>query len=300
MRDCGRLRIRRRVRASPVSRNERIDAVMKGAASASGSLKSWVRDRLPGKYQVPLKYAYEWLQGTLEREMAILEFLVRPRDRVLDVGGNRGTYAYRLWRLGARVEVFEPNPACASVLSAWAVGRPHVNVHSIALSSIAGSANLHIPIDASGHEHDASASIENAHFPRARDQRVVLQTLDSFGFDCVRLIKIDVEGHEFSVIEGAAATIMASRPALLIEIEQRHTARPISEVFAKIQGFGYRGYFMGPERMNGLDEFDAARHQSIGNLGAEKGWYINNFLFLHRERLAAGEYGALINSPFFK
>lgn len=294
------IRIPRRVHGSRESCNERIDAVLKGPATGSGSFKSWVRDRLPKKYQVPAKYLHGWLQGTLEREMVLLEFLVRPRDKVVDVGGHRGIYAYRLWRLGARVEVFEPNPGCASVLSAWAVGKAGVSVHSVALSSIAGTATLHIPIDASGQEHDASASIENDHFQRVRDEPVALQTLDSFEFDCLSLIKIDVEGHEFSVIEGAGGTLTSSRPALLVEIEQRHTVRPIGEVFEKIQSFGYQGYFMGPDRTHVLEEFDAARHQSVENLGSAKGRYINNFLFLHKERLAAGHYGAFINSPIFQ
>ena len=41
--------------------------------------------------------------------------------------------------------------------------------------------------------------------------------------------------------------------------------------------------------------FDLSRHQSIGNFGGAKGCYINNFLFLHRSRLAAGEYAALVD-----
>jgi FkbM family methyltransferase len=102
--------------------------------------------------------------------MKFLGYLVRSQDLVVDVGGNRGIYAYQFWKLGARVEVFEPNPACSRVLSAWAAGKAGVNVHSLALSSHAGSANLHIPIDESGIKHDSSASIENAGFLHTHDE----------------------------------------------------------------------------------------------------------------------------------
>ena len=146
--------------------------------------------------------------------MKFLALLVNQGDRVIDIGGNRGVYAYRLWGLKATVEVFEPNPVCFRVLETWAAGKPGVHLHSVALSNQSGSANLHIPIDGSGVEHDASASIEQSGFTKARDQLVSLQTLDSFQFDNVALIKIDVEGHEYSVIEGAVGTIAASRPAL--------------------------------------------------------------------------------------
>lgn len=259
-------------------------------------LKNLVRDLLPKNYQVPVKYFYGSLRGTLEDEMKLLKFLVRSHDHVIDIGGNRGIYAYQLWKLGTKVEVFEPNPTCARILSAWAVDKPTVNVHTVALSSHVGSANLHIPIDESGIEHDASASIENTGFLHARDQLVPLQTLDSYQFEDVSLIKIDVEGHEYSVIEGAEATIISSRPALLVEIEQRHNSRPIGEVFEKIIVFGYEGYFMMKGKLMPLKNFNVASNQSMEDFNNSTGVYINNFLFLHQSRLAEGEYGNLISN----
>jgi FkbM family methyltransferase len=227
--------------------------------------------------------------------MKLLPLVVRKHDRVIDAGGNRGIYAYRLSKLRAKVEVFEPNPICFDVLSSWATGKPNVNLHSVALSSGEGSANLHIPVDESGVEHDASASIENIDFAHARDQLVPLQTLDSHEFKDVALIKIDVEGHEYAVIEGAASTLASSKPALLVEIEQRHSNRPIDEVFQKILAFGYRGFFMRSGKLSDLRNFDAETHQSMENFIGSTKPYINNFLFLHQDKLAHGEYAKLID-----
>ncbi len=263
-------------------------------------LKTHVRDILPIQYQVPVKYWFDSLRGSLEPEMELLDWLVQGCDRVVDVGGNRGVYAYQLWRLGAIVEVFEPNPICCRVLRAWAADKPSVNVRSVALSSGSGYASLHIPIDGAGIEHDASASIENTGFARKRDELVQLQTLDSYQLEGVCLIKIDVEGHEYSVIKGSAATIASSRPALLIEIEQRHICRPIGEVFEEILGLGYQGYFMACGRLHALATFDLARHQSMTQFGTEGSEYINNFLFLHASRLEAGEYAALVDGRLLK
>lgn len=259
----------------------------------SNGLKSLVRDLLPKSSQVPAKYWYNRLRGTLEEEMRILRFIIQNNDLVIDVGGNRGIYAYHFWKLGARVEVFEPNPKCAALLNTWSDGKPSVHVHTAALSNCSGSANLHIPCDDSGLEHDASASIENTEFSKARDQLVTLQTLDSYRFKNVNMIKIDVEGHEFSVIEGAAATLISSRPALLVEIEQRLNGRPISEVFAKILSFGYQGYYMMSGKLLSVENFNVASHQSMESFDSSKGQYINNFLFLHEVRIANGEYGVL-------
>ena len=116
-------------------------------------LKSSARDLLPARLQVPAKYWFSRFNGTAEPEMAMLPALVRAGDRVIDIGGNRGIYAYRLAKLGARIDVFEPNPTCLAVLHPWAASVPGVTIHATALSSHSGEATLHIPRDASGVEH---------------------------------------------------------------------------------------------------------------------------------------------------
>jgi FkbM family methyltransferase len=257
-------------------------------------LKIKIRDLLPKKHQVPIKYWYSWISGNLEPEMKLLESIVRRSDTVIDVGGNRGVYAYQLCKLGANVEVFEPNPLCSDVLKAWAVDKPSVRINSVALSSRSGYADLHIPIDMSGTEHDSSASIENT-YAHARDQTVPLNTLDSYQFEGVSLIKIDVEGHEYSVIEGAESTISSSKPALLVEIEQRHIGRPINEVFEKILSMGYHGFFIGLHGLTSIDNFSISVHQSMEKFSANKGDYINNFLFLHKDRIYNDEYLSMLN-----
>ena len=171
---------------------------------------------------------------------------------------------------------------------------PSVRINSVALSSRSGYADLHIPIDMSGTEHDSSASIENT-YAHARDQTVPLNTLDSYQFEGVSLIKIDVEGHEYSVIEGAESTISSSKPALLVEIEQRHIGRPINEVFEKILSMGYHGFFIGLHGLTSIDNFSISVHQSMEKFSANKGDYINNFLFLHKDRIYNDEYISMLN-----
>ena len=49
-------------------------------------------------------------------------------------------------------------------------------------------------------------------------ERVEMRPLDSFGFENVSLIKIDVEGFEDEVLAGAERLIRESRPVILLEI----------------------------------------------------------------------------------
>lgn len=261
----------------------------------TSSLKTFVRDALPQSIQVPLKYHLNRLHGDLEPEMGLLPYLLSAGDRVVDVGGNRGAYAFRLAQLGARVEVFEPNPACYGVLQAWAKGRQSVTVHPVGLSDHAGSIVLHIPVDEAGVEHDASASMEPHAFSRARDQVVELRTLDSFGFVEVKFIKIDVEGHETATLQGAMNTIHAWQPAVLVEIEQRHLQRPIHEVFALLLDRGYRGWFLDGSVLKSIEAFDAATDQHVQALGVRGQRYINNFLFLAQQALRDNKYASVMS-----
>jgi hypothetical protein len=83
-----------------------------------------------------------------------------------------------------------------------------------------------------------------------------LRPLDSFGFRNLSFIKIDVEGFEDEVLEGARLTIARNRPVILIEIQGGHsleTAPP--EIRAKIDGTRARLTGMGykVERLKGAD-----------------------------------------------
>ena len=248
-----------------------------------GRVKVAVREAIPAGLQVPLKYWVDRTRGRLEPEMRLLPDLIRTGERVVDVGGNRGSYAYAMARLGARVEVFEPNPACLRVLRAWAVGKD-VAVHDVGLSDHEGAIDLHVPVDAAGVEHDASASMEPHDFTNSHVRRVRLQRLDDHAFDDVSLVKIDVEGHESKVLAGAVDTLARNMPAILVEIEQRHLKCPIEDVFQQVQSLGYEGYFLDRGGLWPLSRFDPERDQAASSFARPGARYINNFLFLDAER----------------
>ena len=100
-------------------------------------------------------------------------------------------------------------------------GSPKIHVHHEALSDTNGSKNFYLPT-VDGVRCYGLASFDA---PRNRPYEVIevpLRRLDDFHFRDVSLIKIDVEGHEFEVIQGARKTIESSRPVMIMEITSRN------------------------------------------------------------------------------
>ena len=63
-------------------------------------------------------------------------------------------------------------------------------------------------------------------FNEFRSFYVNVKKLDNLQFENpISFIKIDVEGHEMEVIEGAIETITKNKPILLVEIEEIHSKK---------------------------------------------------------------------------
>jgi FkbM family methyltransferase len=175
-----------------------------------------------------------------EAELLHLPKIV-PRDRVaIDVGANKGVYSYALSKLCPRVEAFEPNPAMFAALQ-YGLSR-NVRAHQVALSNTNGEADLNFP-EVRGKTGVFSHQRATLLAPQAssthRTLRVPTRTLDSYGFRNVGFMKIDVEGGEQAVLDGARATLERDRPVLVVEISESHTHRSILESTDAIAARGY-------------------------------------------------------------
>jgi FkbM family methyltransferase len=219
-----------------------------------------------------------------EREVRLLPILVVPDTVVIDVGAHIGDYTYALCKqLGplGRVIAFEPQPGLARQLrkAAKRLQLP-VTVHQCALSCSEGESELSIPTD-DGIVAPGLATLERRMQPVAECYRVPLRRLDDVCREVVgtiSFIKIDVEGHELDVLRGSVAILQKHRPNLLIEIEQRHTLRPITETFDFLAAQNYRGEFMNPAgSLIPLSEFRSEAHQDVSTIGTRR--YVSNFVF---------------------
>ncbi|QLL06565.1 FkbM family methyltransferase [Mycobacterium vicinigordonae] len=203
-----------------------------------------------------------------DRAMSVADHFATRGATVLDVGASWGLFSYHLARrVGKTGQLcsFEPHPDNAPMLRKLDQALPHVHFQQAAVSDEAGAAQLLVP--------------------RQRNRQVTAQGSLAHGFDgqgvdvlkidvpLVRLddvlapdarvdfVKIDVEGHEMSVLHGGSETLRRCRPAILIEIEQRHLSAPIAEVFAFIEALGYHLFYVTESGLRPIAEFDVHRDQ---------------------------------------
>jgi FkbM family methyltransferase len=151
--------------------------------------------------------------------------LLHPGDLVVDVGANFGFWALAAANLGCSVVAIEPIPPTRELLVANAIRnglRDRLEVVSVAISDAVGELTMIVPAGETGH---ASAHPHPA--TSMEEFTVTATTLDNvIGDRHIRLLKIDVEGHEASVLLGAEHILRnGSVDYVMIEIVGEHLER---------------------------------------------------------------------------
>jgi len=189
--------------------------------------KDWVAmTLLPASLYYRWRIADEATWG--EHELYVLDRIVARDGTAIDVGANRGVFAYAFSRIVDRVEAFEPNPDCAAFAQRMLGTR--ARVHALALGDTNGRADLAVPVSEEGEALHLGGSLGQAAGGQAETVRfpVEVRTLDSYRFEDVRVVKVDVEGSELAVLEGGRQTILRDRPALIVELLTGAHADPVA------------------------------------------------------------------------
>lgn len=170
-----------------------------------------------------------YVSGSFEpNEFVFLDRVLAPGMVVVDVGANDGLYTlFAACRVGStgRVVSFEPSSRERAKLQLNVDHNDLKNVVVVpsALGAAAGHAQLHIaPELHSGHNTLGYFAYEDV--VAVHSESVAVETLDAvvgkLGLPRVDCMKIDVEGSEVSVLEGARHVLETWRPILLIEANE--------------------------------------------------------------------------------
>lgn len=159
---------------------------------------------LPSVYET----AYGIYKRIAERDaIAVVRQLVRPGDRVVDVGSNVGFYAELLARCvgpAGEVHAFEPDPTNYERLAARARRHPQIRAVRAAVTERGGTTDLYVSphLNVDHRTYDAGEGRR-----RLRVDAIALDELFPRPEQTVRFVKLDIQGAERAALLGMRALL---------------------------------------------------------------------------------------------
>lgn len=182
--------------------------------------------------------------GDLDPKVSwVLDRVLDRGDVALDIGANLGLVSLRMAaRVGptGHVHSFEPQPRMLDYLRQTQAKNPGLplTLHPVALGPEEKTMTMHIP---DGNAGAGSLSKSSAEW---QEVAVPVKRLDDYakviGIDRVDVIKLDVEGFEAQVLQGAMGIIGRTKPRVIILEENRpHRETGMAPALRMLQEAGY-------------------------------------------------------------
>ena len=186
-----------------------------------------------------------------------MHFVPTPGQCVLDIGANDGTYAERYAQQVTEtgwVWAVEPNPVAVNLARTRCKRYPWVIVMQAAIGATPGQQTFHVDANDSRH---SSLYRENL-IGGAIDIETQVTTLDTVVAAMLRYphwIKIDAQGAEGAILQGATKTLDERRASWCVELWHHGLLTAGSSCYDVIEQFQSRGYtaLLGKERVSWAD-----------------------------------------------
>lgn len=206
--------------------------------------------------------AHEW------HIIFILKKILKKNNIVLDVGANIGEVTLCCASLvpDGKVYAFEPVSSMYEELQNNILLNAHLkNIQIVKQGMSNAISEAPIYYDAKEHFNEGVFSIYPENFSNTKFvENIKINTIDNFvnehKINSIHLIKIDVEGNELMVLQGAMHTLSKYRPHLIIELSQKNiTAAKYKpdDIIALLSQSGYKKFFIIKTRGK-LSEFKSA------------------------------------------
>jgi FkbM family methyltransferase len=186
-------------------------------------------------------------------ESALLRSLLRPGDVALDVGAHIGFFTVQMAAIvgpSGHVYAFEPVAANADLLERSVEENrfaDRVSLHRAAVGAAAGTASLTFPRETLNTGGAYLLREGTAPLPGNLRAEVPLVSIDALALRRpVRFVKMDVEGAEPLVVQGARTLLREDRPAILSELHpaqlDRASAASADGYLRMMHELGYRAH----------------------------------------------------------
>jgi len=217
-----------------------------------------VRIVVPGSLSLITPYVLLEQEDWFEDEIKFVRRLLKPGQKVIDIGANYGVYTLSMARAvgpSGRAWSFEPASSTARLLAEGIAvnGFAQVVLERSALSSTCGTARLSL------NENSELNALVLGNTSSSASETVPLVTLDEcmerYGWRDIEFMKIDAEGEEANILRGGKRFFAELSPLVQYEIKAGSDLH--MELVQDFAALGYDSYRLVP----GLDllvSFDAA------------------------------------------
>lgn len=191
----------------------------------------WIANKQGTKYLIDAndKYMERCLssKGYQIKNWEFAQFHAAPNGLAIDIGASIGMNTVNYSNYFDQVVSFEPDPDVYNCLVQTVNANACHNVQTIqsAVGKRQETLNLIKFEDSTFGNCLEPIGYKN----KTRDTvSVSVNTIDSYNFQDVSFIKIDVEGNEMAVLEGAEQTILKYKPVIQIEIKPQMIKRQLT------------------------------------------------------------------------
>lgn len=197
----------------------------------------------PTRYHTNFSYFVndEMIGSSLQRygeyqqlELEFLLSILTPDSVVYDVGANVGYHTTAFASRARQVISFEPNPQNFALLQQNTADHDRITRYQAAVSNTAGIGYIG--------DFDPAVLGNFGHMTMGTSGiQVPCMTLDSVNHAPPDLIKIDVEGHEYEVLQGSIHLLESRRPVVYYEAIE---TPDIDKIYRMLTALDYRLYWV--------------------------------------------------------
>ena len=154
----------------------------------------------------------------------------------LDIGAATGMYASHFAEHSKSVICFEAVPPVYEQLKKIKEKHSNVITHNLAVSNEIGTLDFYVD-----DKRLSNSSFQN--LVEGQKIQVETVTIDSLKLVDIGFIKVDVEGVELDVLNGASDTIDEYKPTCMVEVYEKFNKYPVETTFNFFFDKGYRCFY---------------------------------------------------------
>ena len=197
-----------------------------------------MKNKMIGNYLFPSSDTHfdRWmLEGEYQKKQrdALFEYMEerRPIEYIADVGAHVGLWSRPMMhRANTKyIWAFEPNSSVRECYVLNMGGFENYSIYPVALGHKNMKGFLNVETDNSG----------NTNIHPTRSGNTEIRTLDSFNFEHLDYIKVDVEGFEYNFLQGAVDTLNRCRPFVHLEMKSKNMRNSKDDFYRFMKNIGY-------------------------------------------------------------